>query len=114
MVYHVLREVGDVAPVGRPLDVQIKVFTASLSYPCTPTGCEIDHVLAVLKGDWNLAVEANPVSFNWKGQLVNDLSTLAKASALLPLPDFSAVLISPFAAWVAFTKPEPEGAVFHL
>jgi hypothetical protein len=71
----------------------MQVLAASLSYPCTPTGCEIDYVLAVLKGDWNLKVEALPFSLIWKGQFVNDLAALTKTVALLPLPNFTTVMI---------------------
>ena len=114
MVNHVLREVSDVASVGRALDVQMEVFSAGLSYPCTPTGCEIEHVLAALKSNWNISVEATPFSLITKRQLVNHLATLAKAVALLPLPNFTTVLIGPFVAWMALAKPGPEGAVFDF
>lgn len=114
MVNHVLRKIRDVASVRRALDVQMEVFSAGLSYPCTPTGFEIEDVLAALKSNWNIWVKATPFSFIGKRLFVNNLATLAKAVALLPIPNLTTVLIGPFVAWLALAKPKPEGAVFDF
>jgi hypothetical protein len=96
------------------LDVQMEVFSAGLSDPCTPTGCEIEHVLAALKSNWNISMKASPFSLIGKRQFVNNLAALAKAVALLPLSNLTTVLIGPFVSWVALAKPKPEGAVFDF
>jgi hypothetical protein len=92
----------------------MEVFSAGLSHPCAPAGCEIEDVLTALKNNWNISVKATPFSLIGERQFVNDPATLAKAVALLPLPNLTTVPIRPFVAWVALAKPEPEGAVFDL
>jgi hypothetical protein len=98
-------KVRDVASIGRPLDVQMQVLAASLSDPRTPTGREIDYVLAVLKGDWNLKLEAFPLSLIWKGQFVNNVAAPTKTVALLPPPDFTTVMIRTLITGVACAEP---------
>ena len=91
------------------------VFLAtSLSYPLTPTGCEIDYVLTALERDWHFEVKSIPFSLIWKSQFVSDLAALIKAIALAPLPNFATVTICTFIARVAFAEPRPERTVFDL
>jgi hypothetical protein len=108
-------DVCNKATVWARADVQVEIrfLAVRVRHPRTPTRCKVEHVFPVHIGQWDLGLETRPLPFFRVNCGVIFLFASTESVALLPVPDFSALLVVSCCAFEITIEPEPKRSVLQ-